>query len=390
MPSDVSSTEVRRTISQPRFGPDFVQKDPDGPIFVPPDRYTDPERFRREIESIFHTSWLRAFRAEDVSSPRDYKVWERFGQTVVITRHDDGRLRGFHNVCQHRGARIVRGEGDCGAGRFACPWHGFTYDLDGVVVSVPRRDSFHRHTTDGLRAPEVAVDEWGGWVWVHLTSVEAPRLVDYLGELHGELEWYGMQNWKVWGHRTWEIKANWKVVQEGFLEAWHVPYSHKDSLPGTRVDRDVTFHTLGRHNMMVMGGRDGDPGSRSEPSDHRAVATPHYLAWPNAMWNCNRNVVQAQIAWPVSVNTTLFEVWGLAPEHQPVEGRTEEEWIELMGRIWENTERVIGEDVFLAGEASATRASLGYTGNRLTTQEHRISSFHAELDRVDIGDLHGR
>lgn len=364
----------------PRFGREFVQHPTDGPTVIGRERYTDPVRFDREVDEVFSSSWLRAFPATEVASPRTFRVWERFGQTVAVTRQDDETLRAFHNVCQHRGARIVRDTGSCPSGKFVCPWHGFTYDLTGRVISVPRSETFKAELLDGLRAPEVAVTEWAGFVWVNLRGNKAEPLASYLGEIKGELDWYGLESWKVWGHKTWEVAANWKVVQEGFLEAWHVPFSHSSSLSGAGVDRKVTFQQLGRHNMMVMRRR-GQTRHDPEPvGDHRAVAIPHYLAFPNALWNCEPILVTAQAAWPVAVDHTLLEVWSLAPPTQPEPGRTQAEWEKFMDRVLHTTERVIGEDAFVAGEAGATARSRGYTANRLNSQEHRISSFHATLD----------
>lgn len=81
-------------------------------------------------------------------------------------------MSAFHNVCQHRGARLVDGTGNCRTGRFRCPWHGFVYDLQGAVGAVPLRESFDPVELEGLRAPAVRVVEWGGWIWMMLSDDE--------------------------------------------------------------------------------------------------------------------------------------------------------------------------------------------------------------------------
>src|SRR5216684_853943 len=124
--------------------------------------YTDPDRYRAEVTAIFHHSWFSVRPSSDVPDPRDYLVWEQTGQSVVITRLDDGAVRAWHNVCQHRGARLVDGAGRCGRGRFTCPWHGFVYDLEGVVSGVPLPGTFDADVLRGLRAPAVRATEWGG------------------------------------------------------------------------------------------------------------------------------------------------------------------------------------------------------------------------------------
>src|SRR5262245_5348841 len=116
--------------------------------------YTDPVQYEREIENIFYRTWLPVMPASEVAEPRDVGVWDGLDQSVVVVRLDDGTLSAWHNVCQHRGARLVRETGQCPKGKFRCPWHGFAYDLEGKVTTVPLRDSFPESEIEGLRAPQ--------------------------------------------------------------------------------------------------------------------------------------------------------------------------------------------------------------------------------------------
>ena len=92
---------------------------------------------------------------------------------MVVTRQPDGSLAAFHNVCQHRGPAIVGASTGCGARRFTCPYHGWVYDTKGVVVGVPEREDFDPAHLEGVRAPAVAADEWGGWVWINMAGPDA-------------------------------------------------------------------------------------------------------------------------------------------------------------------------------------------------------------------------
>src|SRR4051794_25979191 len=98
-------------------------QDPLAPSLLDARHYRDPERYRREIGRIFRRAWLPAARSADLAEPRSHVVWDRFGQSVVLARLDDGSLAAWHNVCQHRGARLVRESGRCPTGSFKCPWH---------------------------------------------------------------------------------------------------------------------------------------------------------------------------------------------------------------------------------------------------------------------------
>src|ERR1700728_696652 len=128
--------------------------------------YRDPEQFERELERIFFHSWLPVFPSADLPNPRDYIVWDRLRQSVVIARQDDGTLAAWHNVCQHRGARLLEKSGHCKTAKILCPWHGFTYNLAGKVTGVPLRESFDPRELKELRAPAVRTAEWSGFVWL--------------------------------------------------------------------------------------------------------------------------------------------------------------------------------------------------------------------------------
>src|SRR5262245_48299002 len=108
---------------KPRWGKG-VNHFPTPPGRVPADNYRDPERLQLEIERVFRRTWLVGGHSTEIPNPGDFKVWERFGETVVISRLENGAYAAFHNVCKHRGARIVRASGRC-AGTLQCRWHGW-------------------------------------------------------------------------------------------------------------------------------------------------------------------------------------------------------------------------------------------------------------------------
>jgi choline monooxygenase len=132
--------------------------------------YRDPDQFERELERVFFNSWLPAFPSSDLPKRRDYVVWDRLRESVVIARQDDDSLVAWHNVCQHRGARLLAESGHGQIGKIVCPWHGFTYDLGGRVAGVPLRESFDPREIKNFRAPAVRVTEWSGFVWLYFSE----------------------------------------------------------------------------------------------------------------------------------------------------------------------------------------------------------------------------
>src|SRR4051794_18953181 len=123
-----------------RFGPGVAQRPPIEGATLTADIYRDPERFEEERTKVLRYSWLIAGRSDEVANQGDWLLYEGHGETVVVARQSDGTLAGFHNVCQHRGARLTRGEEHGCQRRFVCPWHGWVYDTTGKVVGVPSRE----------------------------------------------------------------------------------------------------------------------------------------------------------------------------------------------------------------------------------------------------------
>jgi len=136
--------------------------------------YLDEEQYKREMEHVFLKSWFPACSSKELAKPRDFVVWDRLQQSIVIVRLDDGSIGAWHNVCQHRGARLVEKSGHCRYGKFKCPWHGFAYDLEGKCTTVPLRESFDEKELAGLRTPPVRAFEWNGLIWVTLSEATPP------------------------------------------------------------------------------------------------------------------------------------------------------------------------------------------------------------------------
>jgi phenylpropionate dioxygenase-like ring-hydroxylating dioxygenase large terminal subunit len=339
--------------------------------------YTDPDRYRSEITAIFHHSWFPACPSADVPNARDYLVWEQVGQSVVITRLDDGSVRGWHNVCQHRGARLVDGTGHCDRGRFTCPWHGFGYDLEGVVTSVPLRDSFDADELRGLRSPAVRVTEWGGWIWLALAD-DVPPLTEYLGDIGTELAGYGLDRFRVRFRRSVLLKANWKIAVDAFNETWHVPFTHKDTLVGLVLWREAVLKITPPHSWMTLPIR-GFTDRAGATDDHRQSHLCHYLVFPNTIFSCFPTHLQMWSAWPVSIDETLmcaYEVVGPAPD-----GMSEEKWERHNQRDWDQFNDVLAEDAGVVNDFAKVIGSLGFRRNMFNTAESRLTAFHREVAR---------
>ena len=341
--------------------------------------YTDPARYALERDRLFRRTWHVAGHVDQIVAPGDFLLWERVGQSVVIARQESGALAAFHNVCRHRGARIVSESGHCETGHLRCPFHGFSYDLSGRLVGVPERETFDKAKLDGLRAFEVVVEVFAGWIWIHLDPQQAKPLADYLTGLVDELAWYDMGSWAYHGGSTYIAEANWKVVLEGFLEAWHTPTVHRRTVKGGFDVPRSTFAALDPHSMMVVPLSALDIDSAPKPVEHRQFADCQYLLFPNSFLNMFPDQGYLITVHPIDANRSFCQGYVVA-RTTPPGGMTAEAWEKSVKSSIGLMDRIMGEDLGIAAEIGATRESFAYRENIYNTLECRITAFHRQVD----------
>jgi len=353
-----------------RFASEDIGRSAAGAWSVDADSYRDPARFEREKVACLANAWVLATHASLVPDG-SHAVWEGFDQSVVITRHL-GRLRAFHNVCQHRGSRIVAASGSSESGRFRCPWHGWVYDTEGTLVGVPRRELFSG--AECSSAPSVAVAELAGFVWLHLGTEPEP-LGAYLAELGTELEGYGMESWVLAGSEQWPIPVNWKAVVDGFSEDYHAHVAHVRTIPkGLQFD-DTRWTLFDRHSMMVTPFGGGDYESKPQPVDHRATAYCHYAAFPTTIASCFPSHAQVMSIVPRSVDSTELRVWVVGSCRDGDEKRR----TQLIDGF-RHFCAIAAEDVGVLSELAPAARSIAYRRNVFGAAESRLRLFHATLD----------
>ncbi len=196
--------------------------------------YTDPQIFAVEQVRIFERMWFCAARATDISSPGAFRTVQVGTESILISRSRKGDVRAFFNVCRHRGAKIRTEESGSVARAFQCPYHAWTYDLDGKLIAAPNLTKMPDidRIEYGLRT--VQVREWLGYIWVSLAddppSFEGTVLqevVDRLGEL-ANLERYEVEKLAVGRRIVYDVQANWKLIVENFMECYHCATIHPE------------------------------------------------------------------------------------------------------------------------------------------------------------------
>jgi len=192
---------------------------------LPFDWYSDPAVLRLERERIFRRAWQYAGRADQVAGPGAFFTCDLGGVPVVVVRGKDGELRAFLNVCRHRGSLVCEGEGR--RETLQCPYHAWTYGLDGSLRAAPRSDREPGFDKDGLGLVPVSVGAWGPFVFVNPDGDAAP-LADTLGDLPALVAGAGLDvdALRFLKRSTSEYEANWKVCSENFLECYHCQVAH--------------------------------------------------------------------------------------------------------------------------------------------------------------------
>ncbi|MBK1787658.1 aromatic ring-hydroxylating oxygenase subunit alpha [Prauserella cavernicola] len=201
---------------------------------LPGAHYTDPALFEREQRRIFQAHWFAAARSSDLPDPGAFRTVDVGGESVLIVRGRDRSLRAFLNVCRHRGARLCVEDSGAVRRSLQCPYHAWTYGLDGSLIAAPNLNSMHDVDRGEYGLITVALREWLGTVWVCLAD-EPPSFADSvqsavtgrLGDDEAIEEW-GIDELVVGRRITYDVKANWKLIVENFMECYHCATIHPE------------------------------------------------------------------------------------------------------------------------------------------------------------------
>jgi choline monooxygenase len=241
--------------------------------------YSDPEILRREQERIFRSAWQYVGHAGELPEPGTFTT-ARAGRTpVVITRARDGELRAFLNVCRHRGFPLA--EGSARRETLQCPYHAWTYDLDGSLRSAPRSDELADFPREELGLCRVALDSWGPFLFVN-TGPDPEPLAAALGSMPAQVAELGLDVESLVFHTRWEaeLNANWKIVCENFLECYHCQVAHPQLAAMLDVSSEAyALSTEGRLSSQRGPVRDGG-GTRMHLDGELPRSQFHFL-WPN-------------------------------------------------------------------------------------------------------------
>jgi phenylpropionate dioxygenase-like ring-hydroxylating dioxygenase large terminal subunit len=272
------------------------------PVTVPAEAYISRDYAEAEQDRLWRRTWLQAGRLEDIPEIGDFVTYDIRGDGVIIVRTSESEIRAYHNVCPHRGRRLIDvppGQHDARGKKmsFVCGYHAWTFDLQGRCTYIQHRDDWQGALTDERTSLGVVqVDSWGGWIWINLDPTAGP-LADYLAPIPEMLDPYGLQNMRPRWRKWIVFDCNWKVAMEAFAETYHVFSTHPEFNDFGQFRGWAHVHGLHTNiGYEAPKGMEEDTGKLrvGTGSDPRVTtADMQNFTWANANTNTTRTLVDA-------------------------------------------------------------------------------------------------
>ncbi len=335
---------------------------------LPADLYFDADVYAAEKDAIFCRSWQVIGRHDQVRNPGDYFTTELSGEPLLVVHGADRTLRAFYNVCRHRAGPPAEG---CGSRKlFRCGYHGWTYDLDGSLISATEIDGVKGFREREFALVPVRVEEWFNFVFVNLDP-DARRLAQGLKELSPQAQKFPIAGMKLFERRTYEMNCNWKTYVDNYLEGYHLPSVH----PGLNRELDYNAYTVEPHEHYVRQfspirrAQRGDATPRRYREAREDLTTDYFWIFPNWMLNCYPDNISLNIVLPISSERSLaiFEWYLPEKEHCSPAAKASVEF----------SHQIQSEDVAICEIVQKNLHSQSYSRGRFSVkQEKGVHAFH--------------
>lgn len=244
--------------------------------------YTSDAFAQLERAHIFGKAWLCAGRADALKEPGDYMTMEISGEPVIILRDKDGALRGLSNVCRHRMSTLLEGRGHVRA--IVCPYHAWTYNLDGSLRGAPAMTLNESFCKEVIALPQVRVENWLGWIMVTLNP-DAPAPAEALAEVGALVGHLGMEAYSETFREEFRWATNWKVLAENFMESYHLPACHAGTIGGaSKLEEMVCPVGFDAFNYHFILKNDTVPLALAHPSNTTLQGDERRMTWLLAIY----------------------------------------------------------------------------------------------------------
>jgi choline monooxygenase len=342
---------------------------------IPSQWYTDPEVLRTENDRIFRRTWQPAGYASKVAKPGEYITCEVAGEPIAVVRGADGVLRAFSNVCRHRASIILEGQGCVKSLR--CPYHAWTYALDGKLLVAPEFEGVEEWDLKNVALPPVRVELWGPFVFVNLDG-QAPPLAEVMGDIPAQVAGLGcpIDQLHFSYRKDYLIRCNWKVYVDNYLEGYHLPAAHPSLFRELdynqyRVD---TFRYYSSQYAPIRPPRPGREEARRYSHEDAGNRALYFWIFPNFMLNVYPDNLSSNIILPFGPDQTLtiFE-WFTYPR--------DGEAAEVAQETVQFSDEIQQEDIKICENVQKGLQSRTYDRGRYSVKrENGVFHFHRLLE----------
>lgn len=356
---------------------------------LPSRAYTDPRWFADEMDRVFATMWLAAGRASELDRAGSFITREVAGASVLIVRADDGALRAFHNVCRHRGTRLCAEERGRLQGSIQCPYHAWTYALDGRLLAAPQMDDVAGFDRAEYPLRAVACEAWDGHIFINLSAQPAP-LRSQLADLPERFAPWRMAELRTAQRIEYDVATNWKLVVQNYNECLHCPIIHP------LLNR--MHHYLGADNVPTtdaycggaMGFKEGietlsSDGKRRRDflpglGERERTLVNYFAVYPNLLLTLHPDYMMTITIWPkASGRTALIAEWHFHPDEMAKAGFVFQDAVDF----WDRTNR---EDWAISERSYLGISSRGYVPGPYSGRERQLWEFDQFiLDKLGTG-----
>ncbi|MGL4314265.1 MAG: aromatic ring-hydroxylating oxygenase subunit alpha [Sphingomonas sp.] len=360
--------------------------DPDADWSLPGWLYTDPEFFELEMARVIRPSWQIVCHESDIAAPGDWRRLDYVGESVIVVRGDDGVVRAFTNVCRHRAMRLVEGQAGC-AKKLVCPYHAWTYELDGRLSGVPMRRDYSALTLEDNGLAPVKVEIWRGFVFVRLEDDGGPSVAAMMAPYDDQVAPYRFEEMRrISDVRLRERAVNWKNVGDNYSDNLHIPVAH-DGL--TRLF-GKSYAIEAQPWVDKMSGQLQDRPSDNfwerfyqthlPQVDHLPAANQrlwlYFKLWPNMAFDIYADQIDFMQWLPLTPTTCVLREMAFAlPDH-----RREMKLVRYAN--WRINRTVNAEDTWLIERVQQGMASASYTAGPIGASEVCLRSFARKIRAI--------
>lgn len=303
---------------------------------MPVSAYTSVDFLALEQSEIFSKSWLCAGRADALKKPGDYMTIEIAGEPIIVLRDREGELRALSNVCRHRMSVLLEGRGNVRA--ITCPYHAWTYSLDGSLRGAPAMEKNDSFCKKDVSLPSIRCEEWLGWIMVTLDP-DLPSVAESLSDLDTLVGYLNMGDYVQTFSEEHRWNTNWKILAENFMESYHLPMCHAGTIGGASKLQDMVcpegFPSFNYHHILKD---DSVPLALAHPSNTVLQGDQRRRTWLLAIYPSLMITLTPGYFWYLSLlpdgpgGVKILYGGGLSPEYMN-DPKAEEHFAALKGLL---------------------------------------------------------